>query len=72
VRTERLQAGGLLRGAVVTLLLLVDAVLIAALLRPDLVPWDVATGSAPAAATEAPAPAGYRGAALPPAGRTLT
>jgi hypothetical protein len=69
VRTDRL-AGGLLRGAVVLVLALANAVLIAALLRPELVPWDVATGPTPAAAAEAPAPAGYGGAESPPAGRT--
>jgi hypothetical protein len=69
VRTSR-HAAGLLRVGVVTFLLLVNAVLIAALLRPELVPWDVATGPAPAASVEASAPAAYRGAETHLAGRT--
>jgi hypothetical protein len=50
----------------VAALLLVNAVLAATLLRPELVPWDVATGPAPAAAAGADASTANRGADVPP------
>ena len=65
MRTSR-RAGPLLRAVAVAALLLVNAVLAVTLLRPELVPWDVATGPAPAAAAGADASAANRGADAPP------